>query len=155
MAKPIGTLGTIPTLEIGGRVFTDLTTLIRLSGFTNTNDNCTLRKSNGSAGYQVTGGTTLTIKAVKQTTRSALAGARLSILLAQSDNDAGVDSATALTNPVYEIGSGTYFPYVASDTLSPYWECDSDFSIAATKYVSAVRQAAGAVNIFTVYGYEA
>ena len=66
MAKPIGTLGTIPTITVGGRVFTDLDNLIVLTAYaqTGTAAGATFREPVASSGYQVPGGQTLRILAV-------------------------------------------------------------------------------------------
>lgn len=98
MAKPIGTLGTIPTVTIGGRVFTDLTNLLILQSFTgNASRRGTFRL--GQTGYQAVN--TLTIYALEAHAASATA---MQFQLAYGDTDLGFDSASALVTPVYEFG---------------------------------------------------
>ncbi len=156
MAKPIGTLGTIETLTIGGYVFTNIAGLIVLASKGTTNGNCTLRKMNppGSAGYAVTSGKTLTIYAI-----SMLSNAAMTNSLLYADNDVGLDTATSFTNPVY-FGSGsatavTMFVVPTSQTgINGPMQFAPVFSVPATKYPAIVTNT-GNTNSVTAYGYEA
>ncbi len=111
MAKPIGTLGTIPTLTVGGRVFTDLDTLITLVAKCSGNQS-TLRKSGAQAGagYPVTALKTLNIYALRIIPTGATAGG----FIGQSDSDSGLSASSALTNPIY---FGTESSVATSDIL--------------------------------------
>lgn len=144
----------IPTLNIGGRIFTDLTNLIVLvgNGVGPTNLNSTLRKQNGSAGYQVPATKTFQALALRIMTSVTAANSGASILY--SDNDVGTRSPTVFTNPVYIGGSSTNGtvgdgPFVAGQ----FTDTPLQFSIPTGKYVGTITAGAG-VYFYQVYGYE-
>lgn len=153
MARPIGTLGVIPTLTIAGRVFTDLTTLIITGGVVVTPGNRTsLRLPNGSAGYPVTALKTLNIVAIEVQNSSAAGNADAVTQFGYGDNDVGVDSATAITNPVYYGGSATnsiMAPAAAQSTQ----QFILNFNVPAGKYVFFQNNASANVSI-RIFGYE-
>jgi len=97
MAKPIGTIGNIPTITISGRVYVDLTNLIILYYYVPTSGNFTTGRAAGaSSGYQVSG--TLTISSVYSVPNSPTAG--LQGIILYGDNDVGLNTS-APTNPKY------------------------------------------------------
>lgn len=157
-SKAIGTLGTIDTITVGGRVFTNLTSLIILYGWadgTGTSNRCTLRTANGSAGYQVTTGKTLTIRAVRFQTTGASNTAGVSPgNLAYADNDVGVATSTAFTNSVNMIGNTSFIQW---GRASLYYGSDGDgaaidFQVPALKYPAYV--ASNQICAIICYGYE-
>lgn len=159
MATPIGTLGNIPNLVVGGRVFTDLTNLIVLAAYVTTASNrATFRKINTSAGYAVTAGKTLTIYAAKATAASSLSttSAVTTATFAYSDNDVGLDTATAFTNPVYEIGDVNFHTinaYPAAGNMNINEVGGLNFQVLQNKFPGFVNAGAGQLYIY-VYGYE-
>lgn len=125
-----------PSLQIGGRVVTDLTNLIYLSGasISPTNINTTLRLNNGSAGYQVPVGRTLRIFAVR-ITAVGFSATMLSAPL-YSDNDVGIATATVYTNAKF-IGNDSNMAYMQSMTsLNHSVTRDLTWDIPAGKYPS-------------------
>lgn len=156
MATPIGTLGTIPTLTVGGRVFTDLTTLIELTGFCgNTNTNASLRLYSGSSGYQVTVGKTLTLHAqqISWTTASGSAG----FALGYADNDVGMDSGTAFTNPVWRGGTSSnkgIYPTITTGSSGSIYQTAFKVNCIAQKYVAFNGTSGVGGNYITTWGYE-
>lgn len=147
MATPIGTLGTIPTLTVAGRVFTDLTTLITLHAIAGGSNYATFRLPNGTSGYQVTTGKTYTVYAAK-TYLTAAAG-WTSMTIGYGDNDVGQTSAAAPTNLVV-VGGSTTIPLVAA--ASPA-EAPTKFNIPALKYPALVNVSATGAGV--IHGYEA
>ncbi len=158
MAKPIGTLGTVDSLTVAGRVFSDMANLISLYTYTESNTKGTFRKSNGSAGYPVTTAKTLTLGAMRVIINAA-SSAVYPIQLAQSDNDLGLDSSSSLTNPLYYAGASTAGIILMGNpgilVSGPgYFESGGfAFQVAATKYASIVA-ASSHMHIQT-WGYEA
>lgn len=155
MARQIGTLGTIDQISVGGRVFTDVTTIIILNAYITTNGRfTTFRKNNTSAGYQVTAAKTLSINAVKVNSDAA-AGTSLGCTLGYGDTDVGLNSAAAPTTPIYQfgaVGSPVLSGLQGSNTTNTM-ESATLFTIPATKFPVGV---ADGTNIaVTVYGYEA
>ena len=158
MAIPIGTLGTIPTLTVGGRVFTDLTNLIILYGMstTSTHNWSTLRKQNGSSGYTVTSGKTLTINAVTCITPNSTAPA---VSLLYGTSDVGLDSGSAPTGAVYLAGGSStntiYISQCASSgsSLSQISSGSVDFQVPAGKYPCGYMNTQGCS--MSTLGYEA
>lgn len=161
MARPIGTLGTIDTLTIGGRTFTDLTNLISLVGvFAGSTDiYCTFRKSNGSAGYTPSGSNRFQLGALVNQSVSIAATAGDYFVMAQSDNDAGFPSSTTLTNPVYVAANASLFINLSQDTTKQTAEFINyfNFIIANGKYLSIAGNSITGANsrwLLTAYGYE-
>lgn len=155
MARQIGTLGTIDTITVGGRVFTDLTTLIYLEAYTATTARyTTYRKNNTSAGYQVTTGKTLSIYAIRVMTDSA-AGSSAGSVLSYGDTDVGLNSAAAPTNVVYQFGDSTarIFLTTTGQTSGVFYESPTLFTVPATKY--AAQLAVGNDCLALAFGYEA
>ncbi len=153
MAVAIGNLGTIPILTVGGRVFTDLTNLIFLIGSVNTaGRGCTGRKAGAASGYQVTAGKTLTIYAVKITCEDS-AGA-YGITLSQSDNDVGVNTATALTNAVVLCPLTTGFAIYAPASTGGQTTLEVSLPVLAAKYLTGQASITRSGDFYT-YGYEA
>lgn len=156
--KPIGTLGMVDYMSVGGVVFTDLTNLISLSsGFsTSSNKNAALRK-NSSSGYQVTAGKTYTIRAVQANVYVAEATASVRLLYA--DNDVGLPGTTAFTNPIYYgTYAGTSTQYVTNcidATTTGVRERAIIFGVAAQKYACIDFTGSTGVGQFATYGYEA
>jgi hypothetical protein len=140
--KPIGTIGNVPTVTMGGRVFTDLDNLIYLSGAVPTGARCTLRKNNGSAGYQVTTGKTMTIYAAVGFPSTTSYG---NFTLFYADNDVGQSSSTALTNGVYLNGdSASRIIFYQANNAST-WGIGSpcNFAVPAQKYSGAENSNGG------------
>jgi hypothetical protein len=126
----------VPTLTIGGRVFTDLTNLIRLNFQTGAANNfCTMRLSNGTSGYQVPVGKTLRIAAIEW---SISAAASAFVDLHYSDNDLGFASATARTNPVLNSGvtdaTAAGVQGITTAAAGSYYTKQCDFTVPAQKY---------------------
>jgi len=155
MAKAIGTLGTIDTLTVGGRTFTDLTNLIILYGLVSTaGRHTTLRLPNASSGYQVTSGKTFKIEAIFASTSSASAGP---VMPFYGDTDVGLDSASAPTNPVYIGGNNNPQAIALAGNTSGNLVLSNpipgmNFSVPAGKYPCVYAGATS--SLVAVYGYE-
>lgn len=159
MATPIGTLGTIPSLTVGGQVFTDLTTLIVLYGSVATTTRyTTLRKPGATSGYQVTTGKTMTIRAAKINYITPTGSPTINFLY--GDTDVGINSASAPTNPVYLGGDSSSSCGVlggtsgASSGPATYGESSPFFPVVALKYSAMFLNVTATVNILA-YAYEA
>lgn len=150
MATPIGTLGTIPTLTVGGRVFTDLSTLITVVGSivqaTGTNSTC--RAPVATAGYQVTTGKTYTIWAASYV--SHVVGV---FQLLYTDNDTGTPGATAFTNPKYYNSDSANPIFITAASVSTVSR-EVFFAVPALKYVSLLTGTGSMVGSCWFYGYE-
>lgn len=149
---------TIPTLMVGGRVFTDLANLIILYGYVSgaTTTNCSLRKQGGSAGYTVTAGKTYTILAVRAYGSYTATVAGSFGYLGYSDNDVGVNSSTAYTN-AKNPGNNGLLGQVGNAALGSngLWEWLCDFQVPATKIPSFTGNGGAAINTnVVVFGYE-
>lgn len=156
MARAIGTLGTIPSLTIGGRVYTDLDNLIILSAGTSTSGNTTMfRKGTGSAGYPVTASKTLTITSLVMYNKDA--SANVNEFFGYADTDLGYNSGSAAVNPVYFAGAGSATEmWIGLDTTlgQSTRTINLHFQIPAGKYLFVTNNGAHATNYFA-YGYEA
>lgn len=157
MAKPIGTIGNVDSLTVGGVTFVDLTNLIVVGAAwqnsTGTKSS-TLRKPGGTAGYQVTSGKTLTLRAWHMAWHDVTAAANDSVIFLYSDNDIGFDSATAFTNPVYMFGTSSRstanHAVVANTQDGPLF-----FPVAATKYAGLSPNVTNVSGSILAFGYEA
>lgn len=153
MATPIGTLGTIPSLTVGGRVFTDLTNLIILSASTggSANNVSTLRKFGASSGYQVTTGKTLTIYAIKVISQSSTGEA---LNFGYGDTDVGIRAGTTNpTNAVFAIGDSSNMLISGLSQVGGVTELAINLAVPSLKYVFAKAGDTG-VSGFLAYGYE-
>lgn len=152
MAKPIGTIGAIPTLQVGGAVFTDLANLITLAVQISSSSNGTFRnaKTGATAGYAVTASTTLNIRALRALPNSTSAG---TFVLLYGDTDLGFNSGSAFSNPVYYGGSSGMVAIVfpPNNAATPYAECTVNFNVPAAKYPGAINSSGG---FLWAYGYE-
>lgn len=138
----------VPTLTIGGRVFTDLTNLIELVGIAGNTNGTTLRKPNATSGYTVTAGKTLTIYAVRVVVSSASAGVEIG--LGYADNDVGQNTATSFTNPVSLGGVGNLMTLstVGIFELAPFFQAPS------TKFPYVQGLSGSGRFLVEAYGYE-
>lgn len=159
MATPIGTLGTIDTLTVGGRVLTDLTnlkTLVAQAGGSANTQNCTFRQIGTSAGYQVPGGKTFNVVALRIYTINDLGIAGASTVdLYYSTTDVGYGTNTATTTTgIAGAGVSTRFPIKSAqgDTV----EFCLNWSIPTGFYLTCVGQynVAGQEAMLYIYGYE-
>jgi len=143
--KPIGTLGTIPTITIGGRVFVDLDNLIILYYYVPTAGNFTTGRAAGtSSGYQVSGTlTTLSVTAVPNSPTSALQG-----IILYGDNDVGLNTS-APTNPKYIDSNFGLKVVIASGTTTN--SVPFSFATPNTKYPA--MSAANDGGSFMSYSY--
>ena len=96
-------ISTRPVVVVGGRVFTDLTNLIVLYGLVTASKVSTLRKHNGTAGYQVAASKKFQFWAWEMDSDTQTAGDANSFKIVYADNDAGVNtgSSATFTNPEY------------------------------------------------------
>ena len=94
MAGPTGTLGTIETLTIAGRVFTSVSTIKHLYVF-GSNNYTSFRAASASTGYVVTTGKTLQIRAVIVSVDVTSAAFTIGY------GDTNVQGGAAPTTPVY------------------------------------------------------
>ncbi len=103
--KPIGTLGTIPTLAVGGRVFTDLTNLKTLVGFVNgVGLNATLRELGETSGYLVPTGKVFRILAYSISNYGSSDG----LYPGYGDTDVGQQSSSSPTGAVNPLSGGGF-----------------------------------------------
>lgn len=154
MAKPIGTLGTIPTLTVGGRVFTDLTNLLVLGAYNGTGTKyATFRKNNTSAGYFVTSGKTLTISALNVQSQDTSTSTS-SVGLGYSTQDVGFNSASEPSADTFQYGnSGFYVWAFIGNQIPVQSERSTIFTIPAAS--APFMKSIGSGEVWaTVYGYE-
>lgn len=150
---------TRPTLQVGGRVFTDLTNLIVLGTRADGGQFGTFRDLNTNAGYQVTTGKTLTIHAARMIPRDG--GITTHGNIFYGGNDVGLNSASAPTTPVYPIGDSSFIVLkallgttgVPSDrTLEASNALNWDFQVPQSMYPQFTVTGSSALCI--AYGYE-
>lgn len=162
MANPIGNLGTIPTLTVGGRVFTDLTTIIILGGYCggSSAQKTTARKANGTAGYAVTSGKTLTHYAYRGTALQYTSSVGSSGLhkLSYSTNDVGMAGNTSFSGQVYMFGDATASGVgsaIAAASVNGVYESALNFAVPQNDYTGMESSSTSAPAGFLLYGYEA
>lgn len=143
----------LPTITVGGRVFTDTKNLIILYGLSNgTNGNSTLRRANATSGYTPTGGKVFKAYAIKIYNLSS--SASYGVSLSQSDNDLGIQSPSAMTNPVTMAGSTSMQPVTTATGLGQTAEGSLDFQIATGKFLTVTSSSSTNSGNIIVYGYE-
>lgn len=153
-----------PTLQIDGRVYTDLTNLLEFNAHIDTgNNNCSARASNASAGYAVTALKSLTVTSIRLNWLVAFANAGLdTVTIGYSDNDVGYGTNTAPTNPVYIFGKNNQTGGLTTTGLlslaSPpdlKREISFKFVIPAGKYILIQASSGVATVNMQLFGYEA
>jgi len=133
----------VASLSIGGRVFTAAemarfqsgTTGVILYGFTTTTNTwATLRTANGSTGYQVPSGKTLTVLAIRCGQFTTAQG--YGPVPVYGDTDVGMSSGAAPTNPVYFAQSAaTKFGPIMCNGTNGVLESTCEFQVPQNKYV--------------------
>lgn len=140
----------IPTLTIGGRVFTDLKNLKTLIGYcsgaggTNTN----FRTAAGAV-YSVPASKSFKVCAIKFMT--ATAG---TYYIAYCDNDVGLASSTAPTNATYPVNSSVNLLSTPVAATNIAIEFPFDMTIPTGKYIFGSGGGGSYVGTIHVYGYE-
>lgn len=157
MAQIVGTLGAVETLTVGGRTFVNVSALITLQAWCDSNTHAVMRKSGGTSGYAVTAGKVLTIEAMRVLNGSQTGNIAIAAL-AQVDTDIGMDSSSAFVNPVGMTTtslSGPSFGVTVSSSIPGTSANDFGglgFPVASTKFVGAYMQATSRC---WAWGYEA
>jgi len=149
MPKPIGTLGTLNTLTVGGRVFTDIDNLIQLGCTIPSAPNvaCALfLDALAPAAYQVTAGKVLTLGAF---TCNMYANVASGATVGFADTAISVAGAAS---PGTNAETSSQSIYMAT-ALGAYGERPIVYRIPATKYPYALAGGGNAVII--TWGYEA
>lgn len=155
-SQAIGTLGTIDTVTVGGRVFTDLTNLIQIIGvITGGGQRSCMRKLSASAGYAPSGVTFKPKAGIFWVTVTSMVSASGGCTFAYSDNDSGLASnSTALTNGVYICGTSAA-EMCNTDLASGGKEefIMGDWSVPSGKYIN-VQASTSTTGVGHLYGYE-
>jgi hypothetical protein len=158
MAIPIGTIGTIPTLTVGGRVLTDLTNLITLyAPITTSGHYTTARQAAASAGYTPSGSKAFKVAAMVPVPNGGASSTNFGILY--GNTDVGFDSASAPTSPIYPGGFSTAvqrWGQASSASSGSYVNNfvipSVDFVVPNGKYLAVVADNSSCNAM--VYGYE-
>jgi hypothetical protein len=147
MARLVGSLGTIDTLTVGGRVMTDMTNLKILSCIVNVGTFSSYRRVNQNSGgaYTPSGATAFHVKGV----RSSNTGSISNFGNVYGDNDVGFFGGGP-TNPIYEA-SGNSTNSVGMAALAGISEHPSNFILPNGKYLSGYFNYNGGAWVF---GYE-
>jgi hypothetical protein len=144
----------IPSLTVGGRVFTDTTNLIQAVCFVTgtTNPNCTFRKMSGSAGYTPSGSKSFRILAMKILNNSSANNS--SFYVGYSTNDVGFGTTTGPTGAVYVAGQSTLLMFNTTSGISSI-EYPMDFTVPNGKYPFISNGTVSSLSGFVIiYGYE-
>lgn len=157
MATPIGTLGNVPVLSVAGVNLVDFTNLLVFFATATDSNYATLRVSGGTAGYQVTGGTTLQMYAgIIWATGTASTVTSLSYYY--GDTDIGYNSATKTTTPVGNFGAEPATGTNRSDLIHTGMGLQVvllGWNTPATKYPNMTAAAgSGVATNLHAYGYE-
>lgn len=143
-------------IQLGERRITNVSSLIILGTYLVANGKATFRQPNGTSGYAVPGGQTLTIIGVQI---HAAVGSSAQLGLVYSDNDVGFNSTTAFTNPVYQFGDANFSffrnPGVTANGLAPGMPQSfaTYFQVPTGKYPGINHTGAGGNSIhITIYG---
>jgi len=143
MAKPIGTLGNVPTTTVGGvsvpfNIPANATMFSLYAGINNGVDFSAMIKANGTSAYQVTAGKTLYIYALKAIySASNSSASQNAITIGYSSSSlAGFGQASAPSSPTYMFNQapGDYglIPIVTSPDYT--FESPLDFTVPANDY---------------------
>lgn len=147
----------IPTLTVGGRVFTDLKNLITLTAWLGTPNWSILRKVGASAGYTPSGSLAFRAWAIdfRPSTATAVAN-QTGPSLFYADADTGLNNTTALTNRV-NLGGDSTIGFGNSAVLAQSIQSAINWLMPNGKYMGVALDNAGSAgtrNIVFIYGYE-
>jgi hypothetical protein len=152
MPTPIGTIGAVEAITVGGRVFTDLDNLKTLFAYVSgVNLNSSLVDQSTGTAYQVPGGKVFKMLALSFSS----GGAADSLTLGYADNNVGISSTTAFVNHVQLGGGGGFFTPVNTGVGAGDFEISmgSGMSVPAGKY-PCVNNGTASTGGILVYGYE-
>lgn len=151
--KAIGTLGTIPTITVGGRVFTDLENLISLTGYAAASPNVigVMTKQNGPVpfeNYQVPSGKSFNCLAMSGNGygTSASRGFQLGY------NDDELDPSQTYQSGDSEVATAVFLNFAMYTTGAPGDTVERPCNILLPEDKYAICGAE--VGYLTVYGYE-
>lgn len=145
MANPMGTIGNVDNITIGGLELVNLPIEITVAGFAN-GAVTTLRNQNASAGYQVPGGKILYIKSVK-----VYGNGTAGVSLGYGTSDAGLNSGSPPAGAVYMGGNISYM-FIANQLTGEAEVAFPDgFQIPSGDY-PFVNCPSGSVTVWA-YGY--
>lgn len=147
----------IASLNMAGRTITDFKNLIKLVGFCNGSAlSTTFRKVDETSGYLPSG--TKGFRPVLLTWYpTVITAAGDSITYSYGDADVGLNSASAITNPVYPGGStntGQITVGATSTVGNQYAVIPPPFKTINGKYTNATCNQANTAFRMTLYGYE-
>ncbi len=160
MSKPIGTLGTIDTLEVGGRVFTDLANLIQLNAAFGVGGPFSGFFLGNGTPYQVSAGKTFTGWAAQMTTQLAGSPSQdYPISFGYSVNLIGAQNASAPASPLYfPFGNGTplgYAVFSVANGGNVQFQTNLNFIVPAGSYpFCGAVQGGEYISMVNLYGYE-
>lgn len=142
----------VPSLTVGGRVFTDLDNLKILSCYgSGASPKSSARLPGQSSGYQVPVGKKFKIQAILISNMGASVA---NPLVYYQDNDSGWATATAPVNPVYMTSGNNVNAYIAGTNVvsgtTNSIAIPANFEIPAGKYIGCSTD--GPIVYF--YGYE-
>ncbi len=149
----------LPTLNIGGRIITDLQNLIILYGECDDSTNlyATLRKQDGVAGYTPAAQRKFVVIAYEAALGSVTAAAAHMFRLHYQDNDVGINATTVPTNPVYIAGSQKTTALGSIATLQEpgagRYAGACDFQLPAAKYLG-IQNLNNFKLMVKIYGYD-
>jgi hypothetical protein len=140
----------LPTITIGGRVFTDLNNLIILQGQPGANGHATLRTCNGLAGYTPSGSKAFRALAVRAVSSTP---GPVGTHLGYGNTDVGANSASDPAGVVWLGGTATTAGFLGSEQFGASGstnETPVDFTVPNGKYPCM----SGANVVLWVFGYE-
>lgn len=147
----------VSSLIVGGRVFTEVDQLINLVGYQSgaTNIRATFRKTNGSAGYEVPVGKSFRVMAWEYNNQDQNVADGLA--LCYTDNDVGINTSTAFTNPVWLGGDASAAAVSTRGVQKPALQNQSgaiEFLVPAGKFISMQGAATAEVRWVRLWGKE-
>ena len=142
----VGVSGSKPVLQVGGRLFTDLTNMIVLNCAANSTKTSTARLPGGTSGYAVPAGKTLRILAMQ------LSGSiDYGCSVGYGDTDVGINSASVPTNYLNWVGH-TSAPNASDKPFTPAnGGVSCNWTVPTGKYPCS-DSSTGAVGV-VMYGY--
>jgi hypothetical protein len=148
----------IPTLTVGGQVFTDLNNLIMLSAYVSgtTNTNSSFRKSGASAGYQVPAGKTFKVRAILVELIYSATAANYSIAFLTATADVGFNTSSSFAGGTFFTNTALGAGFAPIGNVNGYrQEYAVDYSVAQNLYFAAQAQTSAiTAALIKAYGYE-
>lgn len=152
----IPNIGSSEVVVIGGMIMPKSNLICLVAYMASGSKNATFRKTNGTAGYTPSGTKKFVTRAIEVNAAITAAAGGVDVMLSQGDTDLGMNSASAVSNPVYFGGHNSSYIFNAAEygAAKKFERAIPNFEVANGKYLCVSGTTAMGDKQIHVYGYE-